>query len=328
MVYRALGGVLLIAGVSLAGCATRAVAPAEARSGAVAIEAAGVRAEWAPDIDRCVWFGPSGGANMLHTAHLDEAPAMDGAYTFFGGCYSWVAPQGSPLGWKDFEGREAAWPPDPAMDIGPGRVTSISHNHITTTGPRHRSGLVEHKTLRLDYEYSAELTYTLRNQSDGARVGGTWLNTAVRPEDLVAVRAPEGTELRGWDPLSVERLESILRAPAEGGWSVIDLAGADWQEGIKVYIQSPGDMVRPEIAVWHEGYWFVRSGEPLDSASLERLRSLGEGPVAIYVEPGAGIVEAELYGPIVDIPPGGAVTSTEQWRLISAKRGDLSALPE
>lgn len=310
------------------GCASPVVGPSEARPGAIAIEAAGLRAEWAREIDRCVWFGASGKSNMLHTVELDREIPTDGAYTFFGGCYTWVAPQNGPLGWKDADGAQRSWPPDPAMDIGPARVTGISHNFITTTGPRQLSGLVEIKTLRLDYDLHADFTYTLRNDGDHSAIAGPWITTAVGKGDLIALRAPAGATMRGWDGSSVERFKSILGDPDARGWAVVDLAKADWDGGVKVYIESAaGSAERPEIAVWRHGYWFLRRGAELEATDVARLREVGEGPVAIYIEPGSGIVEAELYGPIADITPGASHTTIERWSLIPGARGDLSVLP-
>ena len=327
MMQRAAAAMVMAISALGFGCASPAVRYAQTHPEAVAIEAAGLRAEWAPQIDRCVWFGASNGSNMLHIVDLERTPPADGAYTFFGGCYTWVAPQNGPLGWKAADGNPQAWPPDTAMDIGPARVTGISHNFVTTTGPRQISGLVERKTLRLDYDLQASFSYTLRNDSDHSVVGGVWVNTAVGPEDLIALRIGAATTMRGWDGSSVERLRSILGEPGANGWTLVDLARAKWDGGVKVYLESASPM-RAEIAVWRAGHWLLRQGAELSSSELARLSEVGEGPVAVYIEPGADIVEAELYGPIGDIAPGQEVTTTERWRLIAAPRGDLAALPE
>lgn len=329
MAIRRAGAVAAAISLIGIGCATPAVRPAESRSGALAIEAAGLRAEWAAQIDRCVWFGPSAGGNMLHTVDLDQPPGADGDYTFFGGCYTWVAPQNGPLGWKDPDGAQRGWPPDPAMDIGPARVTGISHNLITTTGPQHLSGLIERKTLMLDYGLQAHLAYSLHNVGGQRVIAGTWVTTAVGPHDLIAVRAPEGTELRGWDGSSVERFRSILGEPDAAGWALVDLHRAAWEGGVKVYLERTGaHETQAEIAVWRAGHWFLRQGALLTVQDAARLREVGEGPVAIYIEPGSGIVEAELYGPIVDMAPGDRTTTNELWSVISAAKGERSALPQ
>lgn len=313
-----------------AGCATPAIAPSETRAGAVPIEAAGLRAEWAPDIDRCVWFGAADGPNMLFVPreHRDALPREDG-YTFFGGCYTWVAPQNGPLGWRNADGEEQPWPPDPAMDVGPARVSARSHYAITTTGPRHRSGLVERKTLRLDYDLCAEFDYELINDSAASRIAAPWTTTAARPDAILAIRAPEGTTFRGWDDASVQRLHSIMSPPNEHGWVTIDLSRAAWDGGVKVYATSPGATVRPEIAVWRRSYWFLRRADALSGTDIDRLTEVGEGPVAVYIEPRAGIVEAELYGAPRNLAPGESTRTREEWLIIRAKaRGDLSALPQ
>jgi hypothetical protein len=326
MVLRSVAVMTAAVGLFGLGCAAPYAKDAYSCPQPVTIEAAGLRAQWSPYIDRCTWFGASGGANMLHTVELEREPPADGAYTFFGGCYTWVAPQNGPLGWKTIDGAPQAWPPDPAMDIGPARVTGISHNFITTTGPRQISGLIERKTLSLDYNLQAVFIYVLRNESAHAVVAGPWITTAVAPDDLIAVRMPSGVTMRGWDGSSVERFQSILGEPAANGWALVDLSKARWEGGVKVYIDSPGP-ARAELAIWRAGHWFLRRGAELSAQDVARLREVGEGPVALYIEPANSIVEAELYGQVTDIAPGEETAVTEQWNLIAAPRGDLTALP-
>ncbi len=332
-----LGSLSVLMVVVTGGCAGSDGPRSRPMVGAVRIESAGLAAEWAPGIDRCVYFGPSGGPNMLLTRSLDRLPASDGAYTFFGGCYIWVAPQKGPLGWKSSEDAELSWPPAPAMDIGPTRISGRSHNSITTVGPRQRTGLVENTTLTLRDGLVAELRSGLRNESGEARVAGVWVTTAVGEGDVIALRIPAGTNLRGWDEASVSRLKAVMGPPSASGWVTVDLKKVEWEGEIKVYIEAPTSGGEPSrIAVWRCGYWFVRTGSVMDESIVARLREVGEGPVAVYIEPGrkgdaegGGIVEAEMYGPIEVISPGGKAVVSEEWRLIpAALRGDVSALPE
>ncbi|MDX2116180.1 MAG: hypothetical protein SFZ24_11270, partial [Planctomycetota bacterium] len=88
----------------------------------------------------------------------------------------------------------------------------------------------------------------------------------------------------------------------------------------------------PEIAVWRRDArrWLHRSAHAhIAPADLERLRQAGEGPVAVYIQPDrtSPIIEAELYGPLVDIAPGSATVGVENWRIIVAQTPDAAALP-
>lgn len=292
--------------------------------------------EFTPSLDRFTCFGPVSGPNMLHTSGLERAPAGDGSYTFFGGAYSWVAPQAGPMGWKAANGSEMSWPPDPAMDIGPVEVTRLGIQGFTTLGPVHRSGLREEKSLRAVGPLRTELVYTLHNTSDRVVTAGHWLNTAARvrkgSRDRLAFRIPPGTSLRAaMGDGALEHFQRIATPETAAGWVVLPLGRADWPDGIKVYIDTPADprtgARHAEIAVWHEGWWLHRRLTSGDDASIARLNELGEGPVATYINPSLGIAEAELYAPIADIPPGGSTASTEVWTLIRSPRADADDLP-
>lgn len=271
---------------------------------------------------------------MLETRGLERRPDPEGGYTFFGGCYTWSAPQNGPLGWKSAEGESVNWPPDPAMDRGPARIAGRSRSSLTMVGPRGRSGLLERTEFALREDGAGELRVSLRNEGDEARVAGAWVNTAAGKDDVIALWAPEGTGLRGWDEASAGRLEAIMEPPTASGWARVDLRKASWEGGIKVYVEAATGGGPSRIAVWRGGYWFVRTGAAMNASAIERLREMGEGPVAVYIQPGGaadddGIVEMELYAPVEKIAPGEEARWSEAWRVIPAPgRGDMARLPE
>jgi hypothetical protein len=314
----------MAAGLALGACAGQKAGDGP-RLSAARIEHAGLAVSYMPDLDRYTYFGPVGGPNLLYSTGLSRAPAADGTYTFFGGAYTWVAPQAGNLGWKDSAGEPRPWPPDPAMDTGPGARIGLTEDSLTTLTPVSRAGLREEKVLTILDGSTAELVYTLRNTTEAPLTAGTWTNTAVRTGAVIAVRMPEEAEVRGWDDRSIELFRSIASEPSEAGWVTLDLSRASWEPGIKVYIESPLDL--PKIAVWDRGYWFLRELETTDMAGLSRLREHSEGPVAVYIQPRDHIVEAELYGPLKDIPGGGSATTIERWRLIRSPAADVSLLP-
>jgi len=86
------------------------------------------------------------------------------------------------------------------------------------------------------------------------------------------------------------------------------------------------DVDHTSIAIWSDGYWFVREGRPTDAN--DSLRPVGEAPVEIYCHYGFGLYEAELLGPYVELAPGESTEFTERWQMIPAETLDLSLLPE
>lgn len=279
-------------------------------------------------VDRVTYFGPAKGPNLLHLERLDEGPTDDGSYRFFGGVYTWVSPQD---GWFDETGEPGDWPPDPAMDVGPVRRTSGSRGQVTVTGPMQRSGLVEVKTIRMIDSSTAQFEFAVRNDGVVPVRAGAWTLAAAGKMDLIAVRMPEGTEVWGADE-AVEQFQRIRRRTnKKTGWALVKPWRARWKGGIKVYLMPP-EGEPAQIAVCHKGFWFYRRVEPLNADERARLLASGEGPIALYIQPGRKkgeqrIVEVELYGPIEELDPGESVTTTETWRVIKAKGRRTRVLP-
>lgn len=316
--------VLTLGGV-LAGCGTNAPIY-QLRSNTLALD---VR----PDIDRAVSFRAIGGPEVLFTADLDEPAKPDEQYTFYGGAYSWTAPQNGDSGWIGPDGALRAWPPDPAMDVGPAEVVRAKCTSLTLRNPENRLGLVEHKSFALT-DAALTLTYILANEGDEARTAGTWINTAVHRDAVLAVRLDRtaANSLYGWNDESIDRFRSLARLRADG-WALLDLSNADWEGGIKVYVARP-EGERPTIAIWHDGVWFQRVQRVTedDAGTVGRLKELGEGAVAVYIQPAPAvetmIVEAELYGPIVDLGPGEVHEAMETWTIIPSRNGPDTSLLE
>jgi hypothetical protein len=324
------------------GCGTSRVAgEPTTHPEAIRVEGRGLAAEFVQSIDRFTFFGPAGGANLLHVVGLDRPRPTDGSYVFWGGCYTWVSPQkgpagdpASPMGWIDSDGTKKDWPPDPAMDVGPVRRTGLARGMFSVAGPEQRKGLQELKSFRVIAQDVAEFEYTLLNRGAASVTAGAWINTAAAGDDVIAVRMPPGTEVYGWNKMSTDMFDAILGAADERGWRLMDLSKARWDGGIKVYLAPPAGsgLEDVEIAVWRRSAkaWMHRSLGAMSADQVSRLRDAGEGPVAIYYQPGKGdeaIVEAELYGPIEDIAPAARSTVRERWRIIRSSTANAAALP-
>ena len=306
----------------LGGCASSSFSgKAVTRGDALRMERDGLAVEYVGALDRFTFFGPEGGPNLLHVEGLEREAAADEAYTFYGGCYTWVGPQ---KGWVGPGDSAREWPPDPAMDVGPGKVTWRGADWFETATPASRLGFREVKRFEIVGREMARLSYTLENVGADARRCAPWVNTAVGKGSVVAVRWEAGvTRVWGWDDQTVARFKSLLEPVAGTGWALVDLDRADWDGGGKVWLDS-----KPEIAIWTDGYWLVRRVE--GSVDIGALNRLGEGPVAMYIQPGGGdaewIVEAELYGAAAEVGAGDAVSSTESWSVVRGGKMEVGVL--
>jgi len=333
-----LGGVVLSAGFLAPACsspkpATPPPAPSVDVGAPIAVEHDGVVCRFQPSIDRFTHFGPSNGPNLLHTVGLDRTPSPTGDYTFFGGAYTWIAPQNGAKGWVDRAGALRGWPPDLSMDIGPARLVSRTESSFNLIGPRTLRGLREEKSFRTTGPGQAEVTYTLHNTTGAPVTAGPWINTAVAPGDgsVLAFRValaggrPAYERWGGMGDNAVKQFDAALGLVSAHGWAALPLASARWADGIKVYLDA-GD-APAEVAVWRDGWWLHRRLLSGDAATHKRLLGFGEGPVATYINPGLGIIEAELVAPIVEIPANGSTTAVERWMLIHSPTPDPGVLP-
>jgi hypothetical protein len=295
------------------------------RADATRIRRGQLAIEYSPDLDRVTFFGVHNGPSLVHTVGLDREPADDGSYTFFGGGYFWSAPQAGEYGWRNASGELQDWPPDPAMDAGPARIVGRSQYEIVTTNPVGRDGLRQMKTIGLRNSHAAEIEFGLENTGDETLRRAHWINTAVDSKSRIALKLKEGeqvAQIYANDPEAVEQFNTILGPIDERGWAMVNLASASFDGGIKIYTDGPA-----EIAIWvpnpdwlqTRGFWLHRRLDtPLTTEQRSELRAIGEGPVAVYINPGLGLIEAELYGPVFDIEPGQTVSSTEVWTVYEA----------
>ncbi len=301
------------------GCATGA-APIDA----VRVQGERIAVEFQPSIDRFTYIGPvdTAGPNLVFVQKQRQAPAADESYTFYGGCYTWIAPQNGPLGWRDAQGKERGWPPDPAMDTGPVRIERMGTTGLRMESPVNRMGLREVKEFRVKGPATGMLGFTVENTTAGLVTAGAWVNTAVAPGSVIAVRMTSATDVWGWNAESIARFRSVTRFIEGTGWALVEPDKADWDGGGKVYLDTTA-----EIAIWRDGWWLVRTQTTTDDG---RLRAAGEGPVALYIQPATGsdpaIVEAELYGRLADIPPYGRNESAERWTVVKSATADVGAL--
>ncbi|MFG0253374.1 MAG: DUF4380 domain-containing protein [Phycisphaerales bacterium JB038] len=283
----------------------------------VRLERNGVVLSYRPDIDRVIFFGASGGPNMLHTVGLDRRPAHDESYTFYGGCYSWVAPQRGEWGWRAADGTASDWPPDPAMDRGPMEVVKRSHDSLTARSPIMRNGLREYVTFTMVGSNLVEVVRELENVGEQPTQASIWSITAVEPGATVALRQDAVGHLWSEASHEAEAFRSLLTPDDEH--FRFSTAAATNRDGVKVYFDAEA-----YLAVHKQGWWFVRDGLSRDHGSLKEV---GEAPIALYLHPELEIFEAELYGPLREIAPGERLDYTEYWLLQASYPPDCAVLP-
>ncbi|HEB61284.1 MAG TPA: hypothetical protein ENJ06_05610 [Phycisphaeraceae bacterium] len=283
----------------------------------VRLEYGGTLLRYRPDIDRITFFGTIDGPNLLHTVDLDRQPPADGSYLFYGGCYTWVAPQRGEYGWVDGKGEKLDWPPDPKMDRGPMQVIKRSHHSLTARGPVMRSGLREYVTLTMHQDGSATITRELENTTDEPKQAAIWMITAVRPGDQIAFKNEVRDKLWSDDPQNEALLDEQLVENRD--YLVLDTTSLTFTDGIKVYADSD-----PVIAIHTPGWWLLRQGSDSFDGSL---RTVKEAPVGLYLHPGLKLYEAELYGSLQMIAPGKRIHYSENWQLFPGFTADTAVLP-
>ncbi len=283
--------------------------------------------EYDAERDRIVRFGPINGPNLLETRDLDVVPNSDGEYTFFGGMYTWVAPQN---GWVNQQGGLHNWPPDPAMDRGPCTLNIDSGDGILIEGPVLRSGLQQTKRISISDDGICTIAHALHNTTNTTQHAGIWSITAAKTGSTIAVRLDSDNWFVEEPGVSLDsELNNALWAAVAnevGPWIVFD-TGTDLSnaqvdsDSFKAFVNRAPST---QIAIWSDGYWLVRSADPPDIFSS--LSEVGESSIEIYGHFGLNLFEAELLSAYQSIPPGEMITWTETWQIVPSDSPDPAAM--
>jgi len=294
---------------------------------ATTIQKDGLTLRYDANRDRVVFVGPWHGPNLLEVRDFDKQPASDGSYTFFGGYYSWIAPQNR---WRDESGNLKDWPPDPAMDVGPNEVVESMGDRLEAVGPMMRSGLVESKRFQVVDGSTIAVRHALRNVGTEAKERAIWTINAVPLGGVIAVRISsedifdEGPAIRVKNAADEPLRDKVSQE--EGEWILVE-TGFDWAtsgmttDSFKVFYDR---VAATQIAVWSNGYWFVRTGAPPDIFSS--LQGVGESSVEVYANFGMQLFEAELLSPLQMIEPGAQFVFEETWKIIPSAQPDVENL--
>lgn len=305
--------IIVVAALNAVGCAT-------GPQSVVRLHTAQLECTYDTQRDRIISFGPTHGPNLLCVRDLDAPPTADGSYTFYGGMYSWISPQGA---WVDASGELCDWPPDPAMDRGPAVIDVRSARRLVAHGPPTRSGLIEQKWIELAPDRAAVvLDQRLHNPTGEGIVGGVWVTTAVEPGAVIAVRNGSSDQFRiaGGDAANALWARATT---SNDGWLLFHTDGVDCSDlgtdSFKFFSHGLST-----IAIWTDGCWLLRQG--IGESGDATLTQNGEAPVEIYMNFGLQLFEAELLGPIATIPPGGTAQHIERWTVVPAPEPDTSIL--
>ncbi|MFG0330767.1 MAG: hypothetical protein ACF8PN_12830 [Phycisphaerales bacterium] len=282
----------------------------------------GVMAKYDAKRDRIVHFGAPNKPrkNILDTNDLTKDPDPAGSYHFFGGTYTWIAPQSD---WVDEHGEARDWPPDPAMDRGPTYVRRLSFTGLEAEGPVDRRGLRQIKTLEIRPGKQMDFTYEIVNDGEETRRAAPWVISAAPARAIIAVPKPRFSSIRFNHDEAAEMWDEVVEDA--GDWLLLPTERFYWWTGgrndFKAFIPS-----EPVIAIWRQNWWLLRVGEEFDDAGS--LWEAGEAPVEVYFNYGLELFEAELLGPIAELGPGESTVWNERWFLIHSNSPDTGVLDE
>jgi len=278
--------------------------------------------------DRILYLGPTQGPNLLETRNLNQPPDPNGNYTFFGGAYTWIAPQNQ---WRDTTGNLKNWPPDPLMDRGPTTITNQSENQLKITGPETRDHLIESTTITIVDSSTITIRHILKNTGTKTIQRAVWSTTAIPPGATIAVNK---TSDNLFD--STQKFFRLDNQNSKPLWNQVARTTSEWFT-IKTTLPDPTEKPSPDsfkvffdrvnatqIAYWSRGYWLLRTAEPPDI--FRSLQTVGESSVEIYANFGLQLFEAELLSPLQPIAPQKQIAFEETWKIIPSKTPNLETL--
>ncbi len=274
----------------------------------------------APSIGRLMSYRLTNGQNVLNVNPAKEGllpprPQKDG-YIYFGGLYTWIAPQAS---WISYDGKGIYTGADPVLDNGPYRVTAMKENELTMTSPiSHCYGLQMIKTFKLAKDSSKlEFSVTLRNTASVPIRWAVWNLSGVKPVGIAFFDVPGGKKDLQFpvnDKIDPKKFAKALQV-IDGRTAAVDLRQYR-KDGGKIFVRRGSDY----LAYRQPGSWFVRRF----STNPAQIFTDWQSQIEIWADAKIGhIFELETASPDFVIPPGKSVTWTE-WLYIVGDPEPLS----
>lgn len=286
---------------------------------------------------RAVLLRRPGEANLLSTAFPPSefvvrdlsaplTPEILDAWRELGGHAVWLGPQSEWWNQQDLlpARRGADWPPDPWSVEGIYEVLEQTATRVQLRGPASPVwGVQMFKDYEVNDAGTVRVSVRARNVSATPKRWGLWTNTRLpgracgfvapdfsRPDVLAFPKAFPSercdvplTFFRGW--LGMRPTD----APAATGG------------GAKVLVWP----ARPWLAAFLGNRLFVKRAvtTPFPAGPI----APGQGAVEMFgavspEDPGGSILELEMHGPCVDLPPGGELEFTETWEILAHDGGD------
>lgn len=241
---------------------------------------------------RILFFGPTGGNNLLYTIGEDEGHAGGDEYRFYGGHRLWIAP----------EERARTMQPDNApVDY---RVEASTHVFTTEPDANHVSKRMRITTMG-DERFRIE--HEVRNHGPYATELAAWAPTQMLPGTVVFPQSP-----------FVPHTEKLLPTRPLVLWAYTKLGDPRWTWGDEtVRLQHDPARGPQKIGAFVEQGYAAYEGQ--GSVFIKRWHS----PAGAYPDFGCNfetftnevMIEIESLGPTVNLPTNTATTHVEEWRL-------------
>jgi hypothetical protein len=278
-----------------------------------------------PAIGRMMCYRLKDGENVLdvNPRWAGFVPPSNGRdpYRYFGGLYTWIAPQSR---WIPYDGKTTFTGADPVLDNGPYQVTAATEDELTMVSPVSTAyGLQMTKHFKL-WGNNARLEYTvsLRNTGNVPVRWAVWNLTGVRPAGVVFFTVPRG--------INDLQLVSDSRPNARRYGRAVHIlpgptAAVDYRKyqarGGKIYVRVGSDY----LAYRQPGSWFLRRFKSSPSELYTDWQSQIELWAEASVRSGR-IFEIEVTSPDFVILPGQSVSWSESMAIIpdSPKIGDYA----
>jgi hypothetical protein len=220
------------------------------------------------------------GTNLIMTAATDP--------TTWGSVF-WTSPRAD---WTP-----VTWPPPAAIDNAPYTTGGISGNRVVLTGPTDTSiGVGMTKDYAADTSGWMKITYTIN--STRARRAAPWEVTRVPRGGIVFFPVPSASAVvRG--PLTITTANNVV-------WFDDAPMTATSPNGDKLYADGSGGWT----AYVKDRNLFLKKFTDQPASAQPAM----EGEIDVY--PGAGFLEFEVQGPYTQIPAGGTLPWSIEWRVV------------
>lgn len=242
------------------------------------------------------------------------APAINGHTTWLSPQSQWWTEQDI---FPDRKARRSPWPPDPFLDIGPGKIVAQTPTSLVVELPvSPYTGVQMTKTIELQRWPYIMVSATITNKRSEPVTWGLWSNTRTAPGSRAYVPLPDQKRLRFGLRSTAPSIDQVWPFKLTEGWihfdddakpekpfpAIAGKLGIDTDQRIVGCFVNDRLLLKRAALVLSSEIHPDHSGTEIFARRTHKTRSEN-----------SDFIELEFHGPCVTLQPGQSISFSEFW---------------